>query len=293
MGEFNCKSLFYHLGQIVNILSDDKGKNKKPYPNGKMPTGQTVHPVPTPNPHTQPYPGQTAPPMPVQPMPTPVPTPVPAPAHHGGYGHAQGIGGRDYVVLIDQSGSMAIPDIQDPNTGQFRSRWQVAAEGVTALAAKVLQLDPDGIEVCLFSQFHVNYHIQNAGQVQGIFVENDPLTNTNLSTPLAEHLERYFQLRDQGRAKPTTILVITDGQPNNQDAVTKILVNASNRCRNGEELGVSFIQVGNDPFASAFLRYLDDGLRQKGARNDIVDTKHWSFVERHGFNKVLTDAIID
>jgi len=49
-----------------------------------------------------------------------------------------------------------------------------------------------------------------------------------------------------------------------------VIRNAANRISREEELSVSFIQIGHDRSARAFLQKLDDDIR--GARFDIVDS---------------------
>lgn len=68
----------------------------------------------------------------------------------------------------------------------------------------------------------------------------------------------------------TTILVITDGAPNNKQEVARVIRDATMRMNADPELSVSFVQIGNDAAASAYLQELDD--RIPGCRFDIVDT---------------------
>ena len=69
--------------------------------------------------------------------------------------------------------------------------------------------------------------------------------------------------------KPDFMIVVTDGEPNNRQAVKDVLVKQANSQDTDAELTVLFIQIGDDVAAGEFLKELDDGL---GAIFDIVDT---------------------
>jgi hypothetical protein len=218
----------------------------------------------------------------------PAPEPLPVPDQ------SDPLLGRDYVVLIDRSGSMTQEDVYNSATQKYESRWRAAAEGMMALVAKVIELDPDGVDVCLFSKEHEFFHVTQTNQIGAIFYENEPLTTTNLSRPFELVLNEHFSLRQQGRRpKGTTIIVVTDGRPDNPARVTELLLNAANHCQHDKELGISFIQLGRDPGAQRYLTFLDDHLTGEGARYDIVDTKTWEKVEQLGFKKILLDALND
>lgn len=60
-----------------------------------------------------------------------------------------------------------------------------------------------------------------------------------------------------------------------------------------EELAISFLQIGNDPAATQFLKALDDKLVEVGAKFDIVDTVTFADMEDMTMTEVLTNAIID
>ncbi len=62
-----------------------------------------------------------------------------------------------------------------------------------------------------------------------------------------------------------------------------------------EELAISFIQIGNDPDATKFLKLLDDELKGAGAKFDIVDTVTIEDIEDENLSlvDVLLNAILD
>ncbi|MBD2529133.1 VWA domain-containing protein [Nostoc flagelliforme FACHB-838] len=197
---------------------------------------------------------------------------------------------RDYTLIIDKSGSMSTPD----QVGG-RSRWEIAQESTLALARKAEQFDPDGITVYLFSGRFKRYDDVTSAKVAQIFLENDPSGTTNLAAVLQDALNNYFQRKAAGKSKPNgeTILVITDGEPDDRKAVFEVIIHATRQMERDEELGISIIQVGSDPQATKFLKALDDQLQGVGAKFDICDTVTLDDLEEMSLVDVLTNAITD
>ena len=160
---------------------------------------------------------------------------------------------RDYTLILDKSGSMSTPDQQGG-----RSRWEIAQESTLALARKCEQFDPDGITVYVFS---------------GRFKRYDDVTS---SKPNGE-----------------TILVITDGEPDDRRAVFEVIITATRQMEQDEELAISMIQVGSDAQATKFLKALDDQLQGVGAKFDICDTITLDDLEDISLADVLMNAISD
>ncbi|HIK03910.1 MAG TPA: VWA domain-containing protein [Trichormus sp. M33_DOE_039] len=197
---------------------------------------------------------------------------------------------RDYTLIIDKSGSMSTPD----QVGG-RSRWEIAQESTIALARKCEQFDPDGITVYVFSGRFKRYESVTTAKVAQIFLENDPAGTTNLAGVLLDATNHYFQRKASGKTKPNgeTILVITDGEPDDRKAVFEVIINATRQMERDEELAISIIQVGSDPQATKFLKALDDQLQGVGAKFDICDTITLDDLEDMSLADVLMNAITD
>ena len=197
---------------------------------------------------------------------------------------------RDYTLIIDKSGSMSTPD----QVGG-RTRWQIAQESTIALARKCEEFDPDGITVYVFSGRFKRYENVTAAKVAQILQENDPAGTTNLGSVLQDALNNYFQRKAAGTTKPNgeTILVITDGEPDDRKAVFEIIISATRQMEKDEELAISMIQVGSDPQATKFLKALDDQLQSVGAKFDICDTVTLDDLEDMSLADVLMNAITD
>jgi uncharacterized protein with von Willebrand factor type A (vWA) domain len=197
---------------------------------------------------------------------------------------------RDYTLIIDKSGSMSMRD----QLGG-KSRWIVMQESTLALASKCEELDPDGITIYLFSGRFKRYDNVTASKVSQIFTENEPSGRTDLAGVLQDATNNYFQRKAAGQTKPNgeTILVVTDGEPDDRKAVMKVIIEASRRMDRDEELAISFVQVGTDQQATKFLKVLDDELQGAGAKFDIVDTVTMDDMEDMTLTEVLLNAIVD
>lgn len=192
---------------------------------------------------------------------------------------------RDYVIAIDRSGSMGTP-----HKGG-KTRFQYAQEQTEALARKCAEFDSDGIDVLFFNNTVKSFEGVTADKVTQIFKESQPSGGTATDLVLAEVFNRYFTKKKAGTAKPVTLLVITDGEPNDKAAVARVIVEASKKIDVDEELAVTFIQAGDDPGARAFLQSLDDDLQKQGAKFDIVDTKNESEMDNMSLEEILAEAI--
>lgn len=197
---------------------------------------------------------------------------------------------RDYVLILDKSGSMQTRDMPGG-----KSRWQGCQEGALALATKIEEFDKDGIDVYAFASQFKYYEGVTAAKVGDVFKENDPNGSTALDLVLQDACDKHFARKSSGKMKAngTTILVVTDGEPNDRKAAASVIVEASKKIDKDEELAIQFIQIGKDQGATAYLKTLDDDLTSQGAKYDIVDAKTADEIENMTFVEALTQAITD
>lgn len=197
---------------------------------------------------------------------------------------------RDYTLILDKSGSMSTTDQRGGKT-----RWAISQESTLALARKCEEFDPDGITVYTFAGRFKRYDNVTSQKVEQIFLENDPMGSTNLAAVLADATQSYLRRKAAGQTKPEgeTILVVTDGEPDDRRAVMQVIIEASRQIERDEELAISMIQVGSDPQAKDFLKALDDRLQEAGAKFDICDTLTFDEMENLSLAEVLLNAIED
>ena len=200
---------------------------------------------------------------------------------------------REIFILVDRSGSMNAPD-ENPagtRTSQQWTRWdsaRVAAESISELA---IALDADNkIDIMLwdgdkYGRLNYKYDtMTHVGQINSFFTNNRPERG---STPLTEALDKVYQDRLRPllqRNEPFTVVVLTDGAPNNRNTAKsffKKVVRENNLEAPGRETlaAFSFVRMGDDEGAIAFLEDLDDNLISQLQINvDIVDTKEDNFL---------------
>lgn len=184
---------------------------------------------------------------------------------------------RDYIVIMDMSGSMS------------GRKWEQAKDATMKIAPFACQADPDGITLYLFNGHHKSFqNLTQASQVQQIFMREKPSGTTDLAGVLGAAFREHFSGN-----KPTTILVITDGEPDSQAATTREIIQAAGRINSQEDLSISFIQIGNDRSATKFLKFLDDNLTPLGAKFDIVDTLSSDTLGSMSFEQLIEKSIYD
>lgn len=197
---------------------------------------------------------------------------------------------RDYTLIIDKSGSMSTPDRPGGKT-----RWEAAQESTLALAKTCEQFDSDGITVYLFSSRFRRYENITSDKVAKIYEDNEPMGRSNLAGVLKDAIESYFQRKQAGKTKPNgeTLLVITDGEPDDRKTVMRLIIEASRLVDRDEELAIALIQVGRDKKATEFLQALDEQLQSAGAKFDLVDTITIDKMEGMTLTEVLLNTITD
>lgn len=197
---------------------------------------------------------------------------------------------RDYTLIIDKSNSMSHCDRTNRQT-----RWEAVQESTLALARKCEEFAPDGITVYVFSNRFKRYDKITSIDVEAIFAENEPGGGTNLVAVLQDALNHYFQRKAIGSTKSAgeTILIITDGEPDDRIAVSEIILKATDKIERDGELGISFIQVGTETKVAKYLKSLDDLLQEMGAKFDIVDAISFDDMDNMTLSEVLLGAIAD
>lgn len=200
---------------------------------------------------------------------------------------------REIFILVDRSGSMNAPD-ENPSGAKSHYNWtrwdsaRVAAESISELA---IALDADNtIDIMLWDgdkYGRLNYIYEtmtDVGQINKYFTNNKPERG---STPLTEALDRVYQDRLKSllqKSEPFTVVILTDGAPNNRNTAKnffKKVIKENNLEAPGRETlaAFSFVRMGDDDGAIAFLEDLDDNLiKQLKINVDIVDTKEDNFL---------------
>ncbi|QRV72370.1 von willebrand factor type A domain protein [Ceratobasidium sp. AG-Ba] len=180
----------------------------------------------------------------------------------------------DTVFLIDDSGSMA------------GGLWREAGRALADVARVAAQYDDDGLDIHFLNSRESLEGVTNEEQVRQLFTRVKPQGQTPTGARLDSLLRPYIaSITEAYQAtgstdpavtgiKPINFIVITDGAPT--DEPEDVIVDAARKLDRGDfplsQLGVQFVQIGNDPEATAALEELDDDLAGKYGIRDIVDT---------------------
>jgi hypothetical protein len=192
---------------------------------------------------------------------------------------------RDYTLIIDRSLSMSFKMDEDawhngekwvfPYADEDKSRWYHTKQAVKLIAPAIVECDKTGVTLMFFSDedtapFQVHEHIKDSDKIEDLFHKIKPKGGTDLHGILKIAIDRHFKLYAKDKLEET-ILVITDGQPDSEDKVYDLLIKTTQEMKSSKQLSITFIQVGCSESARYFLKRLDNRLKEKGAKHDIVD----------------------
>lgn len=172
------------------------------------------------------------------------------------------------VVLVDDSHSMDLNDL-----------WPEAKEALAGVAQLFGQHNTDGIDLYFLNDTNnQSVGLKDRKEVLRLFDTVVPKGQTPTGRRLRDILNTYIsQLEDRTVShKPISIVVITDGAPDDKKELEDTIVSAAGRLKqsgiNSRELGIQFVQIGKDAGAEEYLKYLDNGLREQYKVDDIVDS---------------------
>lgn len=203
---------------------------------------------------------------------------------------------RDYTVIIAKT----TVDTGTKPPG-FADRWVAAQTAVLKLIQICETFDPDGITVylserspqegCIFKKYG---QVKSADLTQ-VIEAGYPPGNINLLAVLQTALDDYFVRKAAGNTKANgeMILVLLDGEPSDRLAVAKAIKAATHKLEADAELGIGFIQIGEDMIARGYLSALDDNLQGLGAKFDIVHTALLEAIEPDALTAFLTKVLQD
>lgn len=186
---------------------------------------------------------------------------------------------------------------------KLKGRWREAEDACKCLCDATCRADPDGITLYFFSShsktskgetpsFTKYENVASGAAVMDQFKNkaNEPHGGTDLVTVLKD---AFYP----PGSKPQSILVITDGCPDDKDAVAVLIKDTANSLVNATDLFVTILQVGDDAKGDEYLVELDEGLDKLGCKIDIVDVvAHKHLKAMHGvsfsFSKVIQESVV-
>lgn len=183
-------------------------------------------------------------------------------------------------------------------TPGFEQRWQQAHDPILGLADQCHRLAVNGLTVYQWGDnpggFQVHQDV-NRANLESLMATAPRSEQLALAPVLETVLNRYFVEKATGQQTKNgeIIIILIDNEPTDRLAIAKLIVAASQKVDHHDELGIGWLQVGNDYITKGFLVTLDDNLRQKGAKFDIVDHKPIQQLLPNEFTNFLLDVLRD
>ncbi|OAP55735.1 hypothetical protein AYL99_09887 [Fonsecaea erecta] len=226
------------------------------------------------------------------------------------------------VFVVDDTGSMLLPACGDytgkrqvPPGFKGRTRWAMVLDALQYIADIAAKHDESGIDVYFLVQSWLQRQGIRSGSVVRDLLErrggslrygSGPTKFEPALRPILEgHLEDYRESKKPGSEtampRPLDLIVLTDGVAKDKKQTESLIVKTAQdltRLRAvPRQIGIQFVQVGEDRNAKEFLKHLDDGIKSQGVR-DIVDTKRYDNQEgglplKEQLAKILLGAMDD
>lgn len=190
--------------------------------------------------------------------------------------------GDNIIFLADISRSMGATDCPGG-----LSRIDYLKESLKTFVNEAAKYDDDGIDLITFGVNVVAHPKLTPASAESLI---NALGATEGATNTAGAIAKAWELHKQGGYDQTVVMVATDGEPSDENAVFKTIAEITQNLTKGEhEFAITFLTVGQrSPSLQAFLTKLDDDL--PGAKYDIVDVKEFDKVNfAQAFDGALHD----
>jgi hypothetical protein len=141
-------------------------------------------------------------------------------------------------------------------------------ETLKTFVREAAKWDPDGVSFYLFGAKVTAFPDMQPDDIdaklKGFKLEGATMTHLAIQAAYQEHKTK--------KNEQTFLMLFTDGEPSDPEAVKKAIVDITNDLKDEHEFAICFLTVGERTAAlDQFLTGLDDDL--KGAKYDIVDVK--------------------
>ncbi|KAF8638523.1 hypothetical protein AX17_002066 [Amanita inopinata Kibby_2008] len=196
----------------------------------------------------------------------------------------------DTVFIVDDSSSMR------------GTRWDEARSALATLADVAGKYDDNGIDIYFLNNDRNGKNVKSSKATKKLFDSVSPSGATpigyRLEGLLREYLSTIESLHNKPaelkKVKPINYLIITDGRPT--DEPKGVIVQAAKRLDAKyfplTQVGIQFVQIGNDPYAEEYLKGLDNNLAAKHEIRDMVDTAPYNgYLDAESLAKVLLGGI--
>ncbi|MDJ0554154.1 MAG: hypothetical protein QNJ68_06890 [Microcoleaceae cyanobacterium MO_207.B10] len=201
---------------------------------------------------------------------------------------------RDYTFIFARS-----PESWSASH-QYYEDWRAAQIQIIDLAKHCQSLDNDGITVYFASNPFLKHTNTEVIKLAQLFQLKEAPEKMDLIASLQDAIDDYFHRRDAKQTKNgDIILILLDKISDEQETLINMLIQATEKLDmvpgtdNSYELGISFLQIGDDPATKEYLTFLDDHLIEAGAKCDIVDAKFSYEIKHNSLKDILIHALLD
>ena len=179
-------------------------------------------------------------------------------------------------VMAFSDKDAASPLTFDPENPPLR--YEKAVIAMNGIVNQVSKIDPDGVDVVCFPgsggegglEHDIYRNIKDIKGLEALVTAQEPKGPCNMGQAMNVVLKEAFE-----KERPCSVLVLTAGRPDDHEALTETLVKAARKVRKVSDLTITFVQVGDDEWATNYLKHLDTELsttNADGEEIDIVDT---------------------
>ena len=163
----------------------------------------------------------------------------------------------DTHFLVDDSASM------------FGSRWTTAKEVMAQIASIAVKYSRNGIDVRFCNaSLEGRVNLDSADKVMRLFEILDPDGPTFFADVIEAELNEYIHKYKNDRyIKGLNLIVLTDGDPSLGQDVESMIVKYARILAQEDapplQVGIQFVQIGDEERAKNFFYSLDDNLQKK------------------------------
>ena len=165
----------------------------------------------------------------------------------------------DTRFLVDDSDSMDGP------------RWTTTKEVMAKIASIAVKYDKNGVDVRFFNDYLDNeerLNLDSAEKVMSLFEKLEPEGSTPTADTLELELNEYVhEYKNNRHIKGLNLIVITDGAPSPGQDVERVIVRFARMLAQQDapplQVGIQFVQIGDEKGAKDFLDSLDNDLQKK------------------------------
>ena len=153
-------------------------------------------------------------------------------------------------------------------------RFEKAIIAMHGIVNQVSKIDPDGVDVVCFPgmggegglEHDIYRNIKDTKGLEVMVTAQEPKGPCKMGHAIDVVLKEAFE-----KKRPCTILVLTAGRPDDYEELSQSLAAAAKRVKSERDLTITFVQVGDDEWATNYLRHLDNNLTTTNSDGMVID----------------------